>query len=267
MYKYAIFDLDGTLLNTLGDLHAAVNFAMREFKFPERTMEEVRRFIGNGVVKLIERSTPDGTDAETDTKCLDVFRKYYLAHMKDMTAPYEGITEMLLTLKEKGVKTAVVSNKLHAAVEGLCEDYFPGRIDIAIGVSDESERKPSPTNVFKALDTLNAECKPLSQLSLTAQHARPPLALCAISPTLWGNHPLKEEPMQNAELCAGGDVYGDPKSYTIYIGDSEVDVWTAKNEGLRCIGVTWGFRDREELLEAGAEFIADSVDEVLRILL
>lgn len=220
MYKYAIFDLDGTLLNTLGDLHSAVNFALREYGFPERTVEEVRRFIGNGVVKLMERSTPDGTDKETDEKCLEKFRKYYLEHMKDTTAPYEGVLEMLKQLKEKGIKTAVVSNKLHTAVVGLCEDYFEGLIDVAIGVSVESERKPSPANVFRALSEFG---------------------------------------------IAEANIHNDIKAYTIYIGDSEVDVQTAKNAALPCIGVTWGFRDEQELRKAGAEYIADNTAEVLGV--
>ncbi len=217
MYNYAIFDLDGTLLDTLGDLHAAVNHALRKFGFPERTTEEIRRFIGNGVVKLMERSTPDATDSETQEKCLEVFRKYYLEHMKDMTAPYEGVLDMLRFLREKGIKTAVVSNKLHKAVQGLCEDWFDGLIDAAIGVSDESERKPSPVNVFRAMNEFGIDGK--------------------------DSHTI------------------------IYVGDSEVDVQTAKNADLKCIGVTWGFRDEEELRAAGADFIADNTDEVLRIIL
>lgn len=214
MYNTVIFDLDGTLLDTLGDLHASVNFALSEFSFPERTIDEIRRFIGNGVVKLMERSTPEGTDSQTQQKCLDVFRKHYLLHMKERTAPYEGIIDLLRELKKKGIRTAVVSNKLHSAVVGLCEDYFDGLIDCAIGVSEEAERKPSPINVFKAMELLKAE-----------------------------------------------------KAYTIYIGDSEVDVQTAKNAQLPCIGVTWGFRDREELLKAGADFIAASAKETEKILL
>lgn len=212
MYNTVIFDLDGTLLNTLDDLHAAVNHALRKSGYPERTIDEVRRFIGNGVVKLMERSTPDGTDPKTNARCLDIFREYYLQHMNDSTAPYDGIVEMLKALKEKGIKTAVVSNKLHSAVVALCEDCFAGLIDAAIGVSDEQERKPSPINVFKAMEQLKSE-----------------------------------------------------KTYTIYIGDSEVDVQTAKNAGLLCIGVTWGFRDEEELKQAGAEFIAYTPDGVTGI--
>ena len=134
--------------------------------------------------------------------------------MSDNTVPYKGITELLLRLRKKGIRTAVVSNKLHTAVAGLCEDYFPALIDCALGVSDESERKPSPKNVFRAFDLLS---------------------------------------------CNRED--------TIYVGDSEVDVQTAKNAGLKCIGVTWGFRDREELLAAGADFIADTADEIYGIVL
>ena len=214
IYKAVIFDLDGTLLDTLGDLHAAVNHALRAFSFPERSLEEVRRFIGNGVVKLMQRSTPENTDEKTDKECLDVFREYYLIHMRDMTAPYKGVIELIEKLREKGIKTAVVSNKLHQAVYELCQDYFPGLIDEAIGVSIESERKPSPVNVYKAMEKLGV----------------------------------------SADEC-------------IYIGDSEVDVQTSHNAGVKCIGVTWGFRDREELVEAGAEMIADNCDEIYRIII
>ncbi len=213
IYKAVIFDLDGTLLDTLGDLHAAVNHALRAFGFPERSLDEVRRFIGNGVVKLMQRATPENTDAETDKKCLDVFREYYLIHMRDMTAPYEGVIPLMEKLRARGVKTAVVSNKLHRAVYELCQDCFPGLIDEAIGVSVEAERKPSPVNVYKALEKMGVD----------------------------------------ADEC-------------IYIGDSEVDVQTSHNAGVKCIGVTWGFRDSEELIEAGAEMVCDNCDSILDII-
>ena len=213
MYTTVIFDLDGTLLDTLSDLHASVNFALRELSFPERTIDEIRRFIGNGVVKLVERSVPTGTDAETAKLCLDIFRQHYLVHMSDNTAPYEGVTDLLGKLREYGIKTAVVSNKLHSAVAELCNDYFPALIDCALGVSDESERKPAPKNVFRAFDVLSCD-----------------------------------------------------RDSTVYVGDSEVDVQTAKNAELRCIGVTWGFRDREELISAGADLIADTAEELLELI-
>lgn len=214
MYKAVIFDLDGTLLDTLTDLYNAVNFALESFGFPLRTKEEVRSFIGNGVKKLMERSTPQATDAETDAKCLDCFRGYYLEHMRDNTAPYTGVEDILKVLGEKGVRTAVVSNKLHTAVVGLCEEYFGSAVDEAIGVSEESERKPNPVNVLKALERMNLQ-----------------------------------------------------KDECIYVGDSEVDVMTAHNAGLSCIGVTWGFRDEAELKNAGAEFIAHTAEDVLNIVM
>lgn len=214
MYSLAIFDLDGTLLDTLGDLHAAVNFSLRKFGFPERTVDEVRAFIGNGVVKLMERSTPEGIDNETQQKCLNVFRKYYLEHMSDTTAAFEGVTRLLKDLRSKGIKTAVVSNKLHKAVEELCESYFPGMIDKAVGVSVEEERKPSPINVIRTMERFNF----------------------------------------NPSDC-------------IYIGDSEVDVQTAHNAGIKCIGVTWGFRTKDELQKSGCDFIADNPDEIRDIIL
>ena len=214
MYKLAIFDLDGTLLDTLGDLASAVNFALRKFSFPERTVDEVRSFIGNGVVKLMERSTPDGIDGDTQQRCLDTFRKYYLQHMSDTTAPYANVTALLSDLRKKGVKIAVVSNKLHPAVEDLCESYFPGLIDKAVGVSVEEERKPSPINVIKTMELYEAD----------------------------------------ADNC-------------IYIGDSEVDVQTAHNAGIKCIGITWGFRDKDCLEANGCDFIADTADEVKDLIL
>ena len=214
MYSLAIFDLDGTLLDTLGDLHASVNFALKSFGYPERTVDEIRAFIGNGVVKLMERSTPDGTDDATQKKCLDVFRAHYLEHMSDTTAPFDGIIPLLGNLRDKGIKIAVVSNKLHSAVEELCDSYFPHLIDKAVGVSVEAERKPSPVNVIKT-----AEC------------------------------------------------FGTDLSDCIYIGDSEVDVQTAHNAELKCIGVTWGFRTKEELLSAGCDFIAYTAEEVKELIL
>ena len=214
MYKAVIFDLDGTLLDTLKDLANSVNYALREFGYPERTIDEVRRFVGNGVIKLMKRAAPDGIDEEAFEKCFNAFRSHYLEHMYDNTKPYEGIMEMLSILKEKGVKTAVVSNKLHSGVVGLCEDFFGGQLTSAYGVNTEDERKPQPKNVLRAL----------------------------------------------ADLGVGAEE-------TVYVGDSGVDVQTAKNAGLKCIGVTWGFRSEEELLEAGAEYIAHSAEETADIVL
>jgi phosphoglycolate phosphatase len=195
MYSLAIFDLDGTLLDTLGDLHSSVNFALRKFRFPERTIDEVRSFIGNGVVKLMERSTPENTDEETQQRCLDAFRKYYLQHMSDTTAPYVGVTELIKELRAQGIKIAVVSNKPDSAVKALCAEYFPGVY--ALGESVDCPRKPAPDMVRKAMAAIGVE-------------------------------------------------------HCVYVGDSEVDVATAKNADVPCLSVLWGFRDKEELERSGA---------------
>ena len=210
MTKAVIFDLDGTLLNTLDDLAAAVNFALETCGYPRRTTDEVRRFVGNGVVKLIQRAAPPDISAEERQHCLDVFRAYYLAHLTDSTAPYAGILPMLDALHARGVKTAVVSNKLHQGVVGLCGEFFGERLDACFGVNEERERKPAPLTTLRAMETL-----------------------------------------------------GVTPDETLYVGDSEVDVQTAKNAGLRCVGVTWGFRGREELERAGAWRIMDAPEELI----
>lgn len=212
--KAVIFDLDGTLLNTLADLHASVNYALSAFGFPQRSLNEVRGFIGNGVKKLMQRATPENTDEKTNEACLSAFREHYLVHMRDSTAPYPNVIKLIEQLRENGVKIAVVSNKLHQAVFELCEDFFPALIDSAIGVETESERKPCPVNVFKAMERLGV----------------------------------------TAEEC-------------YYVGDSEVDVQTAHNAGLKCIGVTWGFRDEKELRRADAEVVVNDCDELFKALM
>lgn len=161
MYKSVIFDLDGTLLNTLGDLAASVNHALKSCGYPERTIAEVRAFIGNGVVKLMQRATPDGIGQQDFDRCFEAFRTHYLDHMFDTTMPYDGILPLLDALRADGIQTAVVSNKLHSGVVGLCKDFFGDRLTCAFGVLDESERKPSPANVFKAMKQMNvnaADC-------------------------------------------------------------------------------------------------------------
>lgn len=212
-YKACIFDLDGTLTDTLEDLKNAANFAMRSMGFPERTKDEVRRFVGNGAVKLIERCVPEGTDKETQAKALAVYNGHYSVHLNDNTKPYDGIPELLLKLKEMNIRTAVVSNKDDGPVREIVRGFFGETIDFSVGRKDGVPPKPSPEGVLKALAAL--ECR--------ADEA-------------------------------------------IYIGDSDIDVLTARNAGLKCIGVTWGFRDRELLIESGADFIADSADEILRII-
>lgn len=158
-YNNIIFDLDGTLLNTLDDLHDSVNFALRSFSFPERSTDEIRRFVGNGVARLIHLSVPEGTNESTEAECLNTFKSHYKSNMKNKTAPYSGIIELLKELRSLGVKIAVVSNKFEPAVVELCEDYFPSLIDAAVGQTDTRRKKPESDGVFYAMELLGADPK------------------------------------------------------------------------------------------------------------
>ena len=208
MIKAVVFDLDGTLLNTLYDLKESTNFALRKFNYPERTLEEVRCFVGNGVRKLIERAVPE--DCKNIDECLEVFKKNYSENMCNHTQAYNGILKILEELHKDKVKIGVVSNKFDSAVKELCKKYFGDLVDTAIGQNDDVPKKPAPDGVLKAMKIL-----------------------------------------------------GSDKNSTIYAGDSDVDVQTAKNAGLKCIGVTWGFRTKDYL--KGADFIVDSPEEILKI--
>ena len=210
MTKTIIFDLDGTLLNTLEDLMISTNYALLEFGFPTHSLEDIRKFVGNGVKKLIERAVPIDCSQDVTEKCLDVFKEHYSKNMYNHTKPYDSILEILEELHNKGLKIGVVSNKFDSAVKELCQKYFLNLVDIAIGQSDDVPKKPAPNGVFKAMKELSAE-----------------------------------------------------PSSTIYVGDSEVDVQTAKNSNLPCIGVLWGFRDRKDL--AGADYIIDNPCDILKI--
>lgn len=208
-----IFDLDGTLLNTLEDLKNAVNYALKEYGYSEKTTKEVRLAVGNGVAKLMERVLPQGISNQDYESCLNAFRMYYSEHLKDNTAPYPGVMELLETLKSYGYGTGIVSNKFDAAVKQLKEEYFAGLIEVAIGESADVRKKPAPDCVYKAME----------------------------------------------ELHCG-------KMTAVYVGDSDVDVATAHNAGLMCIGVTWGFRDRTVLEQAGADIIIDTPKELFSVL-
>ena len=158
-YDTVIFDLDGTLLDTLEDLKNAVNFALGEMGFPIRSLEEVRQFVGNGVAKLMERAVPAGTSPEDTDRALGIFKAYYEQHKMDTTAPYPGVMEMLAVLKGKGCKLAVVSNKFDGAVKGLVSDYFPGLMDAAAGENEAGgvPKKPPPAMVLRVMEELKAE--------------------------------------------------------------------------------------------------------------
>lgn len=208
-FKAVIFDLDGTLLNTLGDLADAVNYAMRAKSYPERTVEEVRRFIGNGIAKLISRSVPPGTSQDDIQEALNIFTDYYGNHMRDKTQPYDGIITMLEELREQGIKTAVVSNKHDSAAKALVKHFFGELIDYTQGKTDGIAAKPDPGSLLKAAE------------------------------------------------CIGADIKN-----VLYVGDSDVDVFTAHNAGCMCAGVVWGYRDEALLKKSGADFIVYTADEL-----
>ncbi len=209
-YKTYIFDLDGTLLDTLLDLANAVNFALREKNYPERTTDEVRSFIGNGIKMLIKRAVPTGTSEDDYSETLEIFTKYYLAHIADYTKPYDGIVDVVNELKAADCKVAVVSNKAHAAAQAVVKSFFGDIFDEVVGKMEKFPSKPEPDSLFYTIKALKSEI----------------------------------------EDC-------------VYIGDSDVDVLTAHNAGLPCIGVTWGNRDEDVLIASGAEYIARIPREII----
>ena len=211
-YSTYIFDLDGTLLDTLGDLAASVNYALRTHGMPEHSIDDVRRFVGNGVRLLMERAIPDGEKNPDFEATFATFRQYYMQHSLDTTRPYEGIPETLAELKARGCHLAVVSNKMMAATQELIRHFFPDTISVAIGENEAAgiRKKPAPDTVFEALRQL-----------------------------------------------------GVGKEGAVYVGDSDVDIQTAANAGLPCISVLWGFRDRDFLIQHGAETFASVPSELL----
>ncbi|MBO7581681.1 MAG: HAD family hydrolase [Bacteroidaceae bacterium] len=217
-----IFDLDGTLMNTLDDLHDSISYALREARLQPNAKQDTRRYLGNGIRNLVNRSVeqtcPTADEALKD-RVFDTFRSYYVAHSMDKTAPYKGVEEMLKECKKRGFLTAIVSNKLDPAVKDLHKVFFADVVDVAIGETKAVRRKPAPDMVDEAI----------RQLSL-----------------LQGTPIKKEE-------C-------------IYIGDSEVDLQTARNSELPCISVSWGFRERNFLVEQGAKVIIDRPEQLFEYL-
>ncbi len=191
-----LFDLDGTLLDTMADLTDAVNYALHVHGYPSRSMDEVRSFVGNGAARLLALSVPEGEDY---VPVLATYQEYYRSHCQIKTCPYPGVLEALEQLQAK-YPVAIVSNKPDAATKKLCADYF-GDV-FARGEAADCPRKPAPDMLFQAMQVLGVD-------------------------------------------------------KAIYVGDSEVDVITAKNAGMPCISVTWGFRNKEELKEAGSRYLCD----------
>ncbi|WP_278570729.1 HAD family hydrolase [Prevotella melaninogenica] len=205
-----IFDLDGTLLSTLNDLATSTNYALRWAGMPERTIEEIRMFVGNGVKLLMERAIPNGINNPKFEETYAKFREHYLEHNLDTTSPYDGIPELLRELKRRGKKLAIVSNKFYAATQDLAKHFFPDTIKVAIGERETIRKKPAPDTVLEALRQLGAS-----------------------------------------------------KEGAVYIGDSDVDIMTAKNCGLPCISVLWGFRDKDFLIQHGGTIFVNKPSEIL----
>ncbi|MBQ9238134.1 MAG: HAD family hydrolase [Treponema sp.] len=209
-YDALLFDLDGTLLDTLGDLYTAVNAALSSRGFPLRSIDEVRQFVGNGAATLITRAVPEGTPNAECRLIYDAFVSYYAAHCTESTQPYAGISCVLDAVRARGVKTAIVSNKDDLATRKLAAHFFPGLFDVVYGNRVGVKRKPAPDAVLEVL----------ARFSLSADRA-------------------------------------------VYIGDSDVDIATARAAGMPCISVLWGFRDEAFLRAHGATLTVQTPGELL----
>ena len=214
MLKLAIFDLDGTICNTIEDLAVATNHAMSALGYPTHSVEQYKIFVGNGIPKLMERSLPDGhKSSEEVLKAKDIMLSYYKEHYADYSAPYEGIISLLQSLRAQGVGLAVCTNKAHFMAATIVDKLFHGLFDIVIGQSDAYPLKPDPA----------------SSLDIMKQ-------------------------------------FGAERAETVFIGDSGVDMVTARNLGVPGIGVTWGFREETELKENGAGHIVHTPQQILEII-
>lgn len=212
-YDTIIFDMDGTLLNTIDDLKDSVNFALEQFGMPQRSLADIKKFVGNGVFRLMELAVPQGTQNPSFDDAFAVFKEHYSLHCNDKTRPYDGILNLLEDLSKKGYKLAIVSNKYYDAVVELNQLYFSKYISVAIGEKEGISKKPAPDTVNVALSML-----------------------------------------------------GSKAENSVYIGDSEVDIQTAKNSNLDFICVSWGFRESEFLKSNGAKIIVDNPLQISDIL-
>ena len=211
-YNTVIYDLDGTLLYTLEDLMNSVNYALDHYGYPHRNIDEIRRFIGNGVAVLMKRSAPENCPQEEIDIMLNIFRPHYLEHMYDTTGPYVGVIDMMKEIHAAGIKTAIVSNKLDPAVKELDKMFFNGLTELAVGAPPHA-KKPDPTSVLECIENLGSTIK-----------------------------------------------------HSIYIGDTDVDIETAHNAGIKCVGVSWGFRGRDFLEKNNCDYIIDRPEELLPLL-
>ena len=213
-YELAVFDMVGTILYTLDDICNGVNEALVRHGLPRRDIDSIRRNIGHGIRHEIESSVPEGTDESVIDAVFHDFHAWYEVHCNDNTRPYEGIVELLQSLKEEGIRCAVVSNKADYAVKALSDIHFRGLMEASVGEMEGIARKPAPDEVDEVLRLIGVDRKK-----------------------------------------------------AVYIGDSEVDIETARNAGMDCIAVSWGYRDRWMLEASGAKVIADNVEQLKHLLL
>lgn len=212
MIKTVIFDMDGTILNTLDDIWASVNFSLNKHDLPLKSKDEVRLAVGHGALNLIKDIVPKHSDEKLIKSVYDAYQTYYDQHSNDLTAPYEGIKDVLRYLKNQGYQLAVVSNKHEYLVEALNNDVFESIFDLSIGQTKDIPIKPAPDMLYKALKLLNTT-------------------------------------VENS----------------VFIGDSDTDMQTARNANITSIGVTWGFRDKEVLITEGAQFIISNPKKIIEI--
>lgn len=158
-YQLVVFDLDGTLLNTLDDLAGSVNYALHTHGFPQHTLEEVRSYIGHGISSLIRNALPAGTDDASHARVLETFKPHYNAHQNDLTAPYPGVCELLESLQQAGIATAVLSNKSHRNVQELCGAHFGKWISLAAGEQEGIPRKPAPDGLLRVMKEMNVSAE------------------------------------------------------------------------------------------------------------
>ncbi len=213
-YQAVLFDMDGTVLDTLDDLCDSINHSRAEFSLPSVSREHVRQCLGNGAAYLVKHSLPADCSPELEAKVLAFYKPWYDAHCLIKTAPYDGILPMMQALKARGLRLAIISNKPDRAVQELSAAFFPDLLELSVGESPSVRRKPAPDTVLTAA----------AQIGLSV------------------------------DQC-------------VYVGDSEVDLQTARNAGMDCISVTWGFRDEPQLLDAGAAALVHTPKELEAFLL
>ena len=215
MYKLVIFDLDGTLLNTLTDLANACNAALRACALEEHPTDAYKTYVGDGVYKLIERMVPKEYRNDNMIQHVkEIFDAHYAEHSLDHTKPYEGILELIISLRNQGIHCAVASNKPHEYTKELVKKMFGERIELAFGKRIDVPAKPNPAIVLEIIKHFNMQL----------------------------------------EEC-------------LYVGDSDVDIYTAKNAGLTSVGVLWGYRTENELASAGAKYMVKNPKDLQQLIL